>query len=91
MYSDNKKKEYMRMFFDDQPSEFCEYTINRLKLKEDNKAILLLRYVDKLPDKVIARKYNLSPDRINKRINMALVDAYDSLKHSQYNDFKATK
>ena len=91
MYSDNHKKEYMRMFFDDQPPEFCEYVINNLKLKEESKTLLKYRYVNHKTDKMIARDYKLSPDRVNKLINASLVRAYDALKHWQYNAYKATK
>lgn len=91
MYSDNAKKEYMRMFFDDQPSEFCEYVINGLKLKDESQTLLKCRYVDGKSDKMIARYYQLSPDRINKKINQALINAYDALKYWQYNAYKSTK
>lgn len=90
MYSDNKKKEYMRMFFDDQPADFCERVLNGLKLSSNNRDLLKHRYVDGKSDKLIARYYNLSPDHINKLINKALVEAYDSLKHFQYNVYKTT-
>lgn len=96
-YSDNKKKEYMRMFFNDQPSDFCESVLNKLKLKDENKRLLKYRYVSHETDKMIAiiyekeLKITISPDRINKKINMALVEAYDALKHIEYNAFKATK
>lgn len=91
MYSDNAKKEYMRMFFDDQPPEFCEHVINGLKLKDENQTLLKHRYVDGKTDKMIARYYELSPDRINKKINQALINAYDALKYWQYNAYKSTK
>lgn len=87
MYSDNQKKEYMRMFFDDQPVEFCEYVINGMKLKEESRKLLTYRYVDGKTDKMIAQYYGLHPDHINKQINKALIEAYDSLKHWQYNAF----
>lgn len=91
MYSDNSKKEYMRMFFDDQPADFCEYAINGMKLKEESRELLKLRYVDGKSDKMIAIFYRLSPDYINKQINKALIEAYDSLKHWQYNAFSKAK
>lgn len=96
MYSDNKKKEYMRMFFDEQPSLFCENELNFLKLKDENRRLLKYRYVHHQTDKMIAISYQkelnikISPDRINKKINMALVEAYNALKHAEYNAFKAT-
>lgn len=91
MYSDNAKKEYMRMFFDDQPAEFCEYVIDGLKLKDVSQTLLKRRYVDGKTDKMIARYYGLSPDRVNKKINNALINAYDALKYWQYNAYKSTK
>lgn len=90
-YSDNSKKEYMRMFFDNQPKDFCLYVIDGLKMNDESRNLLKLRYVENLSDKEIARKINLSHFYINKQINKALTEAYDALKHFQYNGFKTAK
>ena len=81
----------MRMFFDDQPADFCEYAINGIKLKDESRKLLKFRYVDGKSDKIIAKYYGLSPDHINKQINKALIEAYNSLKYWQYNAYASTK
>lgn len=81
----------MRLFFDGMPSSFCENVISLLVLSDVDRLYLNARYAEGLSDKEVARKLGLSPDRVNKIINNALVNAYDSLKSLQYNSFKATK
>ena len=90
-YTDANKRQYMRMFFDGEDKEFCESVISVLRLDKRYKTLLLYRYAQNLSDKEIARKLNLSPDYINKQMNAALKESYDSLKRTPLRAFLATK
>lgn len=88
-YSDKNKRDYMKMFFDDRPAEFCKFVIERLALNDFHSKLLIDRYVNLLSDKEIANNHNpkFHKDYVNKEIAKALVKAYDSLKTLQLSDF----
>ena len=90
-YTDANKRQYMRMFFDGEDAEFCTTVISVLRIEKKYKILLRYRYVENLSDKEIAREMKLSPDYINKQINVALKVSYDALKHTPIRAFSTTE
>lgn len=88
MFTDNQKKEYMRMFFTGQPVEYYKAIIRRMRLTESSRAYLLFRYVCGKSDKEVARDMRLSWFYVNKKVNQALIESYDALKNLTYKDFE---
>ena len=90
-YSDANKRQYMRMFFDGETEDFCREVIMALRLESKYKIFLIYRYVEHKSDKEIARMLNLSPDYVNKQMNVSLKESYEALKHTPYKAFSTTK
>lgn len=88
MFTDNQKREYMRMFFEGQPKEYYTAILKRMRLTQQSRAYLTYRYVFAQSDKQIARALSLSWFYVNKQINKALVESYDALKNLSYQDFE---
>lgn len=88
MFTDNQKREYMRMFFEGQPKEYYAAILKRMRLTQQARAYLLFRYVCGKSDKEVARDMGLSWFYVNKQINKALVESYDALKNLSYQDFE---
>lgn len=90
-YSNADKRQYMRMFFDGEDSQFCREVITALRLENKYKNFLNYRYVEHKTDKEIARLLEISPDYVNKQMNLALQESYEALKRTPYKAFFCTK
>lgn len=90
-YTDAHKRQYMRMFFDGEDEDFCRSVISALRLDNKYKIFLNYRYVEHKSDKEIARLLALSPDYVNKQMNIALKESYEALKRTPYKAFSTTK
>lgn len=90
-YSDANKRQYMRMFFDGETEDFSREVITALRLDNKYKLFLIYRYVEHKSDKEIARILNLSPDYVNKQMNVSLKESYEALKRTPYKAFSTTK
>ena len=90
-FSNSDKRKYMRMFFDGEDEDFCITVIRALRLEQKYKLLLLARYVEHKSDKEIARQLSLSPDYVNKQMNVALQESYEALKRTPYKAFSTTK
>lgn len=90
-YSNADKRQYMRMFFDGESEDFCRGVITALRLEQKYKEFLIYRYVEHKSDKQIAQILKLSPDYINKQMNLSLQESYEALKRTPYRAFCTTE
>lgn len=90
-YTNADKRQYMRMFFDGEDADFCIAVIRALRLEQKYKILLTARYVEHKSDKEIAKSLALSPDYINKQMNIALQESYEALKRTPYKAFRTTE
>jgi DNA-directed RNA polymerase specialized sigma24 family protein len=79
------------MFFDGEDEDFCRSVISALRLDNKYKTFLNYRYVEHQSDKEIARRLNISPDYVNKQMNLSLKESYEALKRTPYKAFITTK
>ena len=52
------------------------------RLSEDDREIILLRYINEVPVNVIAKMHNISRFSLNRRINRILASLHESVTHT---------